>query len=603
MSTSDRSYQNLHMEEIIEQVSAKRKVLAQLPTGGGKTWEFTLIAKRYVQNTGNAVLILVHRKELMEQAKETVKDLMGIDACCITSNTKHLRISRVYIGMVESTLKRLDCFRDVGLVIIDECHIATFNKVHDLFLEESIIGFTATPISSSKRNPLKNFYNAIVCGPQIKDLIKLGFLAQNLTISPKDVVDSTQFEIDNRAGDFNENLMAVEYRKTNHVLNVARVLNDFCRDKDGKIEKTLVFNVNIQHSEDVTATLVKMGFNARHFDSKDDANRDAVLDWLMKTEDAVACNVGIATVGFDEPTIQNVISNFSTLSLAKAIQCPGRGGRIIDDDFIRKYQHLYPYPLKKKYYFKHIDMGGNSTRFGDWCDERDWQYIFENPEIPGDGVAPVKTCPECQGMCHAALNICDCLVYPFEEDPETGEMLRCGHVFDKKKAEKEKELGEMILITKDVDMEALLKKSRNKYDYFMFHELSEDLMRITFEKYRNPSREIIEKHFKAYYYQLVIWWKAADMMAKAYEYTSDIENSPRHINMAKAIWQKSHEKYIKKYEKLNSNQCLMCGEESDLICDSCDFPVCEEHSSFVDNRQECKICGAMPVHKILSLTK
>jgi superfamily II DNA or RNA helicase len=603
MATSDRSYQNTHIEGIVEQVSIKRKVLAQLPTGGGKTYEFVLIAKRYVQNTGNAVLILVHRKELMEQAKETVKDLMGIDAVCITSNTKHLRISRIYIGMVESTIKRLDCFRDVGLVIIDECHIATFNKVHDLFLEESIIGFTATPISSSKRNPLKNYYNAIICGPQIKDLIKLGFLAQNLTISPKDIVDSTQFEIDNRAGDFNENLMAIEYKKTNHVMNVARVINDFCRDANGSVEKTVIFNVNISHSKEVTNVLCMMGFNARHIDSEDDRNRDETLQWFMVTEDAILCNVGIATVGFDEPTILNVISNFSTLSLAKAIQCPGRGGRIIDDAFIEKYQHLYPYKLKKKFYFKHIDMGGNSTRFGDWCDERDWKYIFENPEIPGDGVAPVKTCPACQGMCHAALNVCDCLVYPFEEDPETGEMLKCGHVFDKKKAEREKELGEMILITKDVDMVALLKKSRNKYDYYMFHELAEELMKMTFEKYRKPSDEIIIKHFQAYYHKLCMWWKEADMMAKAYEYTSDIENSPRHINMAKAIWQKAHEKYEKKYAKINSNQCLLCGEETDLVCDDCDYPVCEEHSSFVDNKCTCNSCATMPLHQILSLAK
>ena len=595
---SDRSYQNLHIESIIEEVSTKRKVLAQLPTGGGKTYEFVLIAQRYVRSTGKAVLILVHRKELMAQAKQTVKDLMGIDAACITSQTTHFRVAQVYIGMVESTVKRLHCFDNVGLVIIDECHIATFNKVHSLFLEESIIGFTATPISSAKREPLNKYYNAIICGPQIPELIRLGFLAQILTISPKDIVDSTQFEVDNRKGDYNENLMAQEYKLPHHITNVARVINKYCLG-----EKTVIFNVNISHSKQVTECLVMMGFNARHIDSEDDNNRTETLKWFADTEDAILCNVGIATVGFDEPTILNVISNFSTLSLAKAIQCPGRGGRIIDQDFIEKYQSEYPYRLKEKYYFKHIDMGGNSTRFGDWCDERNWEYIFNNPEIPGDGIAPVKTCPECEGLVHAAKNVCDCVKYPFVKDPETGEYEKCLHVFDKKRAAEEKELGEMIIITKDIDIEALMLKNKNKYDYYMFHDLAETIIRMTYYQFKNPSEETMNKAFRAYYYQLCQWWKSADLRVKGFEYITDITNSAKHINMAKHIWHDKSLRWAEKYRALNSNQCRVCGEETDYECDDCSFPVCEKHTNFLGERKVCTDCVSIPKHELISLAK
>jgi len=101
----ERKYQQDHIDKIIEEVSVKRKILAQLPTGGGKTIEFSLIAQRYIRNTGKSVLILVHREELMYQAARVIKEMLDIDACLITSESKRYYISRVYIGMVESLIK------------------------------------------------------------------------------------------------------------------------------------------------------------------------------------------------------------------------------------------------------------------------------------------------------------------------------------------------------------------------------------------------------------------------------------------------------------------------------------------------------------------
>lgn len=218
----ERDYQVLGIQQTIDQVSTMRKVVRQLPTGGGKTVEFAMLSKKYIENTGKSVLILVHRQELMYQAQKTIKEVCNINACLITSETKQFFISRVYIGMVESTVSRLNCFDNVGLVIIDECHIANFNKVHSIFLEELIIGYSATPISSNKRMPLKNFYHCIILGPQINQLIQHGFLCQNITKSPREVVDVTKFEIDKLKGDYNEKQMSTEYKLPKFVLNTVK---------------------------------------------------------------------------------------------------------------------------------------------------------------------------------------------------------------------------------------------------------------------------------------------------------------------------------------------------------------------------------------------
>ncbi len=519
----NREYQVKQIGSTLQQLVHKRKVCVQLPTGGGKTVEFAYICQRFtIDNPGKSVLILVHRKELMQQAAETINDIMGIIPVLITSTAKVFTISRVYIGMIDSTMSRLDLLHQVGMVIIDECHDAHFNKAHDEFLHQLVIGFSATPISVSKKDPLNNYYSCIITGPQIKELIAMGYLAQNLTRIPENAVNSSLFEIDNRKGDYNENKMAAEYKQPKHVTNVVKQYNKFCRGK-----KTLIFNVNIEHSKDVTEAFVVCGLPARHMDSKNDKERDEILKWFADTEDAILCNVMICTVGFDEPTIQNIILNFSTLSIVKYLQCCGRGGRMMDEFFLQRWQPYYPYELSLKKYFNILDLGGNYERFGEWHDDRDWEYIFENPERAREGIAPVKTCPDCKCLVHAAATVC---LMPKEDGNY------CGHEFPKKQTLEEQDLEEMILITKGIDVEELIGKNKRKFEYYTFLEMAHPIIEGMYAKEARPDENKIMKHFKAYYKACCDWWNTA--MAGKNGNKPSIEDSAWHMRLAKTNFDK-----------------------------------------------------------------
>lgn len=565
----EREYQVNHIEKIVEEVSANRKVLAQLPTGGGKTWEFSLIAQRYCRMTGDSVLILVHREELLNQAAATIEKIMDIKPFIINSKTRKCGISRVYIGMVDSIIPRLKMmYQKVGLVIIDECHINNFNKIHNYFLEELVIGFTATPISSNKREPLNKYYRSIIVGPQISELIKLGHLSQNITRCPKDVVDSTKLEINKLKGDFDETKMAIEYKKPKNVTNVIKAYNKFCKGK-----KTIVFNVNIEHSKEVTECFNFMGYNARHLDS-DSSNRpssdpryknerEETLAWFKVTPDAILCNVMIATVGFDEPTIINVILNFSTLSLVKFIQCAGRGGRTIDEELALKLG------CSPKNFFNIIDMGGNSVRFGDWNNDRDWRYVFEFPAKPGEGIAPVKTCPKCEGLVHASSRICDLL-------DENGEY--CGYEFERKKTQEEQDLEEMILITKGIVIEDIVNKSKAKYQYFPMLEMAVDVIKNMYNDHLFPSENTLIKYFSAYYKLCIDWW---DKFMKTKSIPS-IENSAYHIKLAK----NNFNRLVIKYKP--EIVCEKCSENhTDMICEGCKKPTHKRCSPDGEFCEEC----------------
>lgn len=537
---STRKYQTDIISLASEKVSREKKVLIQLPTGGGKTYIFSLIAQRFHINTRSSVLIVVHREELMYQAERTIKALTGISPCLVTSKTKKYQISPIYIGMVESVVSRTHLIENVGLLIIDECHVANFNKIHSIFNSQFILGFSATPISSSKKEPMNKYYSSIVAGPQINELIKDGFLSQNITRCPKDVVDSTKFEIDRLKGDFNESAMAKEYIKSKNITNVVQVYQKYCLNK-----KTIIFNVNIEHSEEVARCFNFCGFETRHIDANSKDRRE-ILEWFSKTDKAILCNVGIATVGFDEPTIENVILNFSTLSICKFVQCSGRGSRIVEG-------------LKSS--FNLIDMGGNCIRFGDWSDERDWVDLFNNPAKLGDGgIAPVKTCPNCEGLVHASVTVCGL---------KTFDGSSCLHVFDRRKAEEDKALGEMILITKNINVKELEDRFKNKYDYYTFDKMCEIVIYNLFEKYRRPSKVQRDAAFSTYYNKCIEWF------AGKFDGKQDISASTFHINKATYNFDKYYEYAKVKYSNIEFNACNSCGEESSNDCVNCEYPVCD----------------------------
>ena len=430
MSFKPREYQSKQIEEVMGLLPEKQKVLLQLPTGGGKTVMFSLIARDYITKYDKAVIILVHRKELMNQAAVTIKKITGYTPCLINQDAKKFIYAHIYIAMVDSLKSRMSLIHNIGLVIIDECHIANFNKIHNVFKSEFFIGVSATPISSSKKDPLRNYYNAIISGVQIPALINTSYLSQNITRVPKSFIDATKFKVNPLTGDYDENDMSQEYQKTKNIKNTVEAYKKYHLGK-----KTIVFNININHSILVNNEFITNGFNSKHLDANS-KDREDILNWFKETPDAILNNVMIATVGYDEPTIRAVMLNFDTLSLPKFLQTCGRGGRIIDADLALKLDS------ELKYKFHITDMGRNAIRFGDWSDERDWKEIFDNPDNPPKaGSPPKKVCPQCETLVYAATRICD-----------------CGYIFPLKGMGEESELGEFIMVTKNVDIENLNKK-------------------------------------------------------------------------------------------------------------------------------------------------
>lgn len=476
MFIENRQYQADAIEDVVRNLSKHKNVLLQLATGGGKTVIFSQLAHRFYQKTGKKTLILVHREELMQQSQATMESMFGEKMSLIKAGTRWVDFAPAYIGMVESVYKRLDSIiaddMNIGLVIIDEAHNASFNKIIRHFTKEFIIGVTATPLSSSKKEPMNKYYNSLVTGPSIKTLIRMGFLAQNITRSPTEVVDKAKLSIAS-TGDYDIAGMAAEFMKTRYVMSTVSAYRRFSRGK-----KAIVYNVNVAHSLEVTDYFNDLDIPCKHVDgTTPEDERAKIFKWFHDTKGAVLCNVGVATMGFDAPTCETIIVNRATTSMPLWLQMCGRGSRPITEEWIKENQYKYPYPIQKKDKFQIIDMGGNCISHGDWSDDRDWHYIFNNPEIPKDGVAPVKECPQCGCYVHAATIQCKVIV------PETDEI--CGYIFNRKKYEEEKVYYEFVTVTEDPELEKLLRNiKRNSYSAFFeaavrMIDKAEDTMEMT----------------------------------------------------------------------------------------------------------------------------
>ncbi|WP_074493338.1 DEAD/DEAH box helicase [Mucilaginibacter polytrichastri] len=365
-TTSLYDYQETDINTLfskLENTTQNYRLLYQLPTGGGKTRIFSEIANRYIQVYRHNVIVLTHRVELCNQTSATLKKL-GIRNKMINSAVKTLSNKdgcNCYVAMVETLKNRIkDGLIDpnhIGLVIIDEAHHNSFQKLLGKFKNARIIGVTATPFSSDINLPMRKNYDELIVGESISTLIEKGFLAKPTTWRYDVELNSLKTGLQ---GDFTVSTSDELYSSP---AMLELLLHAY--EAHSKNKKTLIFNNGIFTSKNVCKLFTEAGYPVRHLDNHTpSAERLEILKWLKKTKGAILTSVSILTTGFDEPTIQSIILNRATTSLTLYHQMIGRGSRKL--------------PQKKT--FSITDLGNNTDRFGDWSTAIDWNQVFEHPE-------------------------------------------------------------------------------------------------------------------------------------------------------------------------------------------------------------------------------
>lgn len=136
-----------HQEQAILSVVKKDFGIVVAPPGSGKT----VMGLKIIADKQQPALIIVHRKQLLEQWSERIQSFLGIpkNEVGIIGQGKAKIGGKITIGTIQSLPKQIDNIQNrFGIILVDECHhipAKTFRTTIGELESYYLYGLTATP--------------------------------------------------------------------------------------------------------------------------------------------------------------------------------------------------------------------------------------------------------------------------------------------------------------------------------------------------------------------------------------------------------------------------------------------------------------------------
>ena len=320
-------YQEDMKERIEKALRLHRSVMAQMPTGTGKTYLLTAVIDSFVSNNPmEKVWIVAHRRELVSQIDETVRKFHSYSA----SNTSSL-LSSVKAMSIQWLMRHYDEIEEEpGMIVIDEAHHAlakTYKEMWERFPKAKFLGLTATPCRLNGKG-FTDLFDVLVQSWAVPEFISKGRLATYDFVSIKSdgvtqrLINSLQKR--GADGDYQNKEMDMLLNKKPSIERLYQSLEEYGKDRKG-----IVYAINISHAQKITKLYQEHGVKAIAIDSKTPATeRQQDIEAFKKGDIQVLVNVDIFSEGFDCPDVEFVQLARPTLSLAKYLQMVGRGLRV-----------------------------------------------------------------------------------------------------------------------------------------------------------------------------------------------------------------------------------------------------------------------------------
>ena len=368
-----------------------QSVMVQMPTGTGKTILLAEVVKREKGKVKNpCVWIVVHRRELVEQIKETLDTMLNSYSSTPDTTTSLLSDdSRIKVMSIQWLSRHYQEMEEIpSLIVIDEAHHAvakTYKEVMDAFPESKKLGLTATPCRLTRRG-FTDLFDVLLQSWSAKKFIADGWLSLYDYMSIRE--DSEDWRMVNSLkkrgadGDFSLREMS---EKMNVQPSIERLCDTVIRYAANK--KGITYAIDIAHAEHIAEAYRQHGINAIAISSKTpNDERRLTIDKFKAGQIQVLVNVDLFGEGFDCPDVEFIQLARPTLSLAKYLQQVGRGMRVFEG----------------KKYCLILDNVGLYRLFGLPSDDRDWQAMFEG-RVAGKGILT----EEVEGLYNIAYSVCN----------------------------------------------------------------------------------------------------------------------------------------------------------------------------------------------------
>ena len=320
-------YQEDMKERIEKALRLHRSVMAQMPTGTGKTYLLTAAIDSFVEDNPNTkVWIVAHRRELVSQIEETIKKFYSYSS----SKNKSLLVSVKAMSIQWLSRHYNEIEEEPGMIVIDEAHHAlakTYKEMWEMFPEAKFLGLTATPCRLNGKG-FTDLFDVLVQSWSVPEFISKGRLATYDFVSIKSdgvtqrLIDSLQKR--GADGDYQNKEMDMLLNKRPSIEKLYQSFEEYGKDRKG-----IVYAINISHAKKIIELYQEHGIKAVAIDSKTPAaERQADIEAFKKGDIQVLVNVDIFSEGFDCPDVEFVQLARPTLSLVKYLQMVGRGLRV-----------------------------------------------------------------------------------------------------------------------------------------------------------------------------------------------------------------------------------------------------------------------------------
>lgn len=335
-----RDYQQETVDNIYQSMKqGNRRIIVQQPPRTGKTVIMAEIARK-TTDKGNRVMFIIHRKEVLAQAKATFRK-------------QDVNVNLATMGMVQTLTRRVNKLVEPQLILIDEAHHAisnSYRRIINAFPNAYILYFTATPIRTG-HDQLDQIADDIIVGKSIKWLTQHHFLAPFHYYGLGDI-DRSKLRKQN--GDYSSQSMdeAINHQIYGHIIQ------QYQRLANGK--QAVVYCHSIESAKKVSEQFKSIGVRAAEIDGNTEPQvRDRLVQEFRDQKLMILANVNLFTEGVDLPNVDCVIMARPTSSLALYLQFSMRC--------------LNPRRGKTAIIIDHVD---NFLNFGLPNNDRDWKQAI-----------------------------------------------------------------------------------------------------------------------------------------------------------------------------------------------------------------------------------
>ena len=316
-------YQEDMKERIEKALRLHRSVMAQMPTGTGKTVLLASVVESFLREHSNCnVWIVAHRRELVSQIRETIERVFSkitpslftlkegstshpaplssgareetapprrseplrskvggpskVSPDCLSASAFNVPIKAVSIQWLSKHYDEIE--EEPGMIVIDEAHHAlakTYKEMWERFPNAKFLGLTATPCRLNGKG-FTDLFDVLVQSWSVPEFISKGRLATYDFVSIKSdgvtqrLIDSLQKR--GADGDYQNKEMDMLLNKKPSIERLYRSLEEFGKDRKG-----IVYAININHANAIAEFYREHGIAAVAIDSKTPASERRML--------------------------------------------------------------------------------------------------------------------------------------------------------------------------------------------------------------------------------------------------------------------------------------------------------------------------------------